>query len=221
MWTFTEYAPATNAWGVRAGQFKAPPPAHPSLASTPPCGTSTTVTINGTSTNHSEFFEPGLSYRNHLAVSVSGPSTVAVSNVLFVSPLQVTATFNLSGAVTGSYKVYVTNPDGQKDSTSFTLSTSCPVSAALVTAKNITEESTGINSKSIIYPNPSHDVINVNNKKGGKITILLMDDNSHILQKFSSSSTTLKINVSNLASGSYIIKIFSGNKAEVQKFIKN
>ncbi len=28
MWTFTEYVPTTNAWGVRAAQFLAPPPAY-------------------------------------------------------------------------------------------------------------------------------------------------------------------------------------------------
>src|SRR5438045_4373593 len=59
MWTFSEYACTTNAWGVRAAQFKAPPPATPALASIPACGATTTITINGTSTNNSEFFDPG------------------------------------------------------------------------------------------------------------------------------------------------------------------
>lgn len=219
MWTFTEYAPTTNAWGVRAGQFKAPPPAHPSLASTPPCGTSS-VTIYGTSTNHSEFFEPGISYSKHLAVNVSGPSVITVSNVVFVSPTQITATFNLSGAVAGSYKVYVTNPDGQKDSTTFTLGSNCSGAVQYV-MNNSLIRSIDIDAKTIIYPNPAHDAVNLINKNSGKSIIQLMDQNSRILQELHSSSTNLKLNISNLTSGEYIIKIITGNKVEVQRFIKD
>ncbi len=220
MWTFTEYAPTTDAWGVRAGQFKAPPPAKPSLATTPVCGTST-VTINGTSTNHSEFFEPGTSYSKHLMVNVSGPSTVSVSNILFVSPTQITATFNLSGASAGTYKVYVTNPDGQKDSTTFTLASSCSVALRIANNTNNTTIIRSIDTKNIIYPNPAHDLINVINKNSGKSVIQLMDHNSRLLREVHSSSTNLKLNVSNLSSGMYIIKIITGNKVEVQKFIKD
>ena len=218
MWTFTEYAPITNAWGVRAGQFKAPPPAKPSLASTPACGTST-VTVNGTSTNHSEFFEPGSSYTKHLTVSVSGPSNVTVTNVTFVSPIQITATFNLTGAVIGTYKVYVTNPDGQKDSTTFNLINSCSTVARFV--NNNVKNKTGIDTKNIIYPNPAHDEVNLINRNSGQSTIQLMDHNGRLLQVVRSSSTNLKLNVSNLSSGMYFIKIITGNKVELQKFIKN
>lgn len=218
MWTFTEYAPITNAWGVRAGQFKAPPPAQPSLASTPACGTSTVI-INGTSTNHSEFFEPGISYTKHLTVNVSGPSIVTVSNVVFVSPTQITATFNLSGAMVGAYTIYVTNPDGQIASTTFNLSSSCSAVARFV--NNNVKNKTGIDTKNIIYPNPAHDEINLINKNSGQSIIQLMDHNGRLLQVVRSSSTNLKLNVSNLSSGMYFIKIITGNKVELQKFIKN
>ncbi|HEY8687848.1 MAG TPA: fibronectin type III domain-containing protein [Chitinophagaceae bacterium] len=129
MWTFSEYACYTNAWGVRAAQFKAPPPATPVLASTPACGTTTTITINGTSTNNSEFFDPGDDLAaggpgfNRLKVDVSGPSTaVTVSNVVFVNPTQITASFNVpADAASGTYTVTVTNPDGQTSTTTFDL----------------------------------------------------------------------------------------------------
>ncbi|MBA2248804.1 MAG: fibronectin type III domain-containing protein [Chitinophagaceae bacterium] len=126
MWTFTEYAPTTNAWGVRAGQFKAPLPATPALAAIPACGATTNVTINGTSTLNSEFFDPGADAGgpgfNHLTVTVSGPSAVTVSNVVFVNPLQLTANFTVpAGAASGTYTVTVTNPDGQTSSTTFDL----------------------------------------------------------------------------------------------------
>ena len=217
MWTFTEYAPTTDAWGVRAGQFKAPPPAHPALVSTPACGTST-VTINGTSTNHSEFFEPGSSYTKHLTVSVSGPSNVTVTNAVFVSITQITATFNLMGAVAGTYKVYVTNPDGQKDSTTFMLGTACTGTAQFENNNAISH--TDMETKTGIYPNPAHDVVNIIHKNSGKSVIQLIDHNSRILQEIHSSSTNLKLNVSALSSGIYIVKIITGNKVEIQKFIK-
>ena len=124
MWTFSEYAPTTNAWGVRAGQFKAPAPAKPSLASLPTCG-SPTITINGNSVNNSEFFDPGTGYASRLKVSVSGPSTITVSNVTFISPTQLTATFSAPSLNTGTYTVTVTNPDGQTSSSTFNISAAC------------------------------------------------------------------------------------------------
>jgi hypothetical protein len=126
MWTFSEYVPTNNAWGVRAAQFKAPPPATPALANIPACGTTTTVTINGTSANSSEFFDPGSDAGgpgfNHLNVSVTGPSAITISNIVFVNPTQVTASFNVpSNATSGTYTVTVTNPDGQAATISFNL----------------------------------------------------------------------------------------------------
>jgi hypothetical protein len=129
MWTFSEYVPTTNAWGVSAAQFKAPPPATPVLASTPACGTTTAITINGTSTSNSEFFDPGADAGgpgfNRLKVGVTGPSTISVTNVTFVNPTQITASFNVpANATPGTYTVTVTNPDGQTSATTFNLNCS-------------------------------------------------------------------------------------------------
>jgi len=131
MWTFSEYVPTTNAWGVRAAQFKAPAPATPTLATVPVCGATTTVTINGTSANNSEFFDPGTDAGgpgfNRLRVAVSGTSAIAVSNVVFVSPTQIKADFNVpANATSGTYTVTITNPDGQTSTTTFNLSCTAP-----------------------------------------------------------------------------------------------
>lgn len=124
MWTFSEYVPVTDAWGVRAAQFMAPPPPTPVLSATPTCGTTTGITITATSTNNSEFFDPGPGY-NRLNVSVSGPSPVTVNNIFFVNSTKVTADFAVpSNATSGSYTVIVTNPDGQTSTTTFNLSCS-------------------------------------------------------------------------------------------------
>ena len=145
MWTFSEYAPTTNSWGVRAAQFKAPAPATPVLASTPACGTTTNITINGTSTNNSEFFDPGADAGgpgfNHLNVAVSGPATIGVTNIVFVNPTQITANFNVpANATSGTYTVTITNPDGQTSSTTFNLSCAPPLCGdpTGLTSSNIT-----------------------------------------------------------------------------------
>jgi hypothetical protein len=147
MWTFSEYVPTTNAWGVRAAQFKAPPPAAPVLASVPVCGTTTTVTINGTSTNNSEFFDPGPGF-NRLAVSVSGGSAIVVSNINFVNPTQIKADFSVpSNATPGAYTVTVTNPDGQTSNTTFNLGCSAPACGdpTNLTSSNITNTGAVVN----------------------------------------------------------------------------
>ena len=131
MWTFSEYVPTTNAWGVRAAQFKAPPPATPVLSAIPACGSTTAITINGTSVNNSEFFDPGADAGGpgftRLKVDVSGPGAITISNVVFVNPTQVTASFTVPGnAVSGTYTVTVTNPDGQTATTTFNLNCAPP-----------------------------------------------------------------------------------------------
>ena len=135
-----------------------------------------------------------------------------------MSITQITATFNLSGALAGTYKVYVTNPDGQKDSTSFMLASSCSVALRSANNNAITKENIDINA--FTYPNPARSIVNVTNKNSGKSTIQLMDRNSRILQEVHTSSTNTKLNVSNLSSGLYIIKIITDNKVQVHKFIK-
>ncbi len=127
MWTFSEYVPVNNAWGVRAAQFLAPPPPTPSLSAVPACGAITNIAITGTSTNNSEFFDPGPGYANHLNVSVSGSGPgISVTNISFVNPTKVTADFTVPSNASGTYTVMVANPDGQTSSTTFNTSCSGP-----------------------------------------------------------------------------------------------
>lgn len=119
MWTFQEYADATNSWGVRAIQLKAPPPATPAVSTPATVASgqaSVNVTINGTSMSGSEFFDPGPDtggpgFLNHIAASISGG--VTVNTVTFVSPTQVTLNISTVGATAGAKDVTITNPDGQ------------------------------------------------------------------------------------------------------------
>ena len=159
MWTFSQYVPTSNAWGIRAGQFKAPAPAAPALAAIPPCGIST-ATINGTSINNSEFFDPGTGYSKRLRVLVKGHSPIGVSNVTFVSPTRITATFNRTGAGTGADTLVVINPDGQLSLTTFNLSSGCPVVLAKALSTDIDKNKEFKNALNKVYPNPTASVLN-------------------------------------------------------------
>ena len=214
MWTFGEYAPTTNAWGVRAGQFKAPPPATPSLASAPTCGIST-VTINGTSVNNSEFFDPGTGYTSRLQVTVSGLSPIAVSNVTFVNPTQITATLNTAGAAAGTYTITVINPDGQSSSTTFNLTATCPAATLPVaTSSKAASENVELkNSLLKVYPNPTNALVNfeIESKVTQKVTVELFDmSGKKVLSKnmqIDKGITPRQLTISNLTSGAYFLKV--------------
>jgi len=118
-WTFQEYCDRTNSWGVQAIQLKAPVPAAPSSAS--PASVcqglaSVDVTVTGTSSAGTEFFDPGPDtggpgYLRHLAGSVAGG--VTVRSVTFTDPTHVTLHLSTAGASPGAQDITITNPDGQ------------------------------------------------------------------------------------------------------------
>jgi hypothetical protein len=118
-WTFQEYAFGNLDWGVRVIQLKAPPPATPSFASPTPIDpgeASQTVTITGTSTNGSGFFDPGddpggPGWEKHIGAILSGG--VTVNDITYVDPTHVVLDLNTVGAPDGSKDVTITNPDGQ------------------------------------------------------------------------------------------------------------
>ena len=118
-WTFQEYANATNSWGVQVIKLRAPPPAKPSSASpanVPQGRSSVSVTITGTSSNGSGFFDPGPDtggpgFSRHIAAAVSGG--VTVNSAAYTNPTHVTLNLNTTAASTGGKNVTITNPDGQ------------------------------------------------------------------------------------------------------------
>jgi hypothetical protein len=121
-WTFQEYVNSQNSWGVRVIQLKAPPPATPAAASPNtilPGQASVPVTITGTSTDGSGFFDttdPGPPYPafDHISASVSGG--VIVNSVTYTDPTHVTLDLDTTAATTGAQTVTITNPDGQSTS---------------------------------------------------------------------------------------------------------
>jgi hypothetical protein len=139
MWTFQEYCNATNSWGVRVVQLKAPPPVTPTTA-TPnaiaPNQTSVNVVITGAVVNGSGYFDPGTGFPNHISASL--PGGIIVNSTTFNSPTQVTLNLNTTGVPDGSYTVSITNPDGQSATSStgiLTIDHNLPVELSSFTAK--------------------------------------------------------------------------------------
>ncbi|HEX3562642.1 MAG TPA: Ig-like domain repeat protein [Solirubrobacterales bacterium] len=131
-WTFQEYANATDSWGVRVIQLKAPPPATPSVAtpSTVDSGScSEQVDVTGTSSGGSGFFDPGPGFSNHITASVTGG--VVVRGVTYTDPTHLTLNLDTTGASSGAQDVTVTNPDGQSDTATGLVTVGSPVSGPI------------------------------------------------------------------------------------------
>ena len=116
LWTFQEYADATDSWSVRAVRLQAPPPA--TFAGAAPSSVnkrgSVMVTVTGTSMSSSGFFDPGPGFDSRIHASVSGG--VLVTSVTFVNPTTVVLDLNTFGASSGVKNVTIINPDGQSTS---------------------------------------------------------------------------------------------------------
>jgi hypothetical protein len=114
MWTVQEFCDGTNTWGTQVAKLLAPPPATP-VSSSPPSvasgQSSVSVTITGTSTAGSAFFDPGAGFTNRITASATGG--VTVNSVTFVDATHVTLNLNTIGATGGAKDVTITNPDGQ------------------------------------------------------------------------------------------------------------
>lgn len=114
-WTFQEYCDATNSWGVRVIQLKAPPPATPdsALPASVTQGTTTDVTVTGLPTDGAGFFDPDASFPNHISATVDG-GEVTVNDVTVNSPTELTLNLTVDpGAAPGARTITVVNPDGQ------------------------------------------------------------------------------------------------------------
>jgi hypothetical protein len=127
-WTIQEYVDNANGsgpnptdgfhagWGVEVGKISAPPPATPASTSPAIVGTgnsSVSVTLTGTSSNGSGFWDPG---SGSCRIQASVASGVVVNAVTFTNKTHLTLDLDTTGASTGTHTITITNPDGQQSS---------------------------------------------------------------------------------------------------------
>ncbi len=134
VWTIQEYNEATNKYAVRVAKLLAPPPATPTCSATPvgfPSGTGN-VTITGTSTGGSGFYDPGSDLPSpalpftHIGASVTNAT---VNSVTYNSPTQLT--LNITASTLGLQDVTIVNPDGQSTIASGCINVTLPLAAKL------------------------------------------------------------------------------------------
>jgi hypothetical protein len=129
LWTVQEYCNALNSWGVRVIQLNAPPPALPTNCIPPalPVGQSNvTVTVSGAAINGAGFYDPDISFSNHLSVTIGG-SGVTVRAVSFLDATHLTLLLDVAAdAASGAHSITVINPDGQSASSAVGLLTLVP-----------------------------------------------------------------------------------------------
>jgi hypothetical protein len=128
MWTVQQFVDATNSYGCRIVQLKAPPPATPSTLPDILVGqSSVSVTLTGTSSSGSGFYDPGPNLASparpfsHLTATITvgaaSGTPPTVTSATYVNPTTVNLVLNSSAATAnvGSqmYRITITNPDGQ------------------------------------------------------------------------------------------------------------
>jgi hypothetical protein len=134
VWTIQQYGAAADAWGVRVGKVLAPPPATPATASPPsvaPGLPSVNVTVTGTRTLGSGFFDPGPGFACRLQASMT--RGITVNSVTYNSPTLLTLNISTVGAANGWHGLTLTNPDGQAVTVSSFVTTAQPFTDSVLT----------------------------------------------------------------------------------------
>jgi hypothetical protein len=166
-WTFQQFADAANSYGIRAAKILAPPPATPvaAAAAVAPGLPSVIVTITGTSSSGSAFFDPGTGFLNHISASVSGG--VTVNSVTYITPTTVSLNLSTVGAALGAKTVTITNPDGQSATGTGILTVG---SAPVVTVDRTALAFAATRSGSVLTAQTASQTVRLTRGAGGAIT---------------------------------------------------
>jgi uncharacterized repeat protein (TIGR01451 family) len=134
MWTVQEFCNATNSYGVQVVKLLAPPPAAPlscSPSSAPRGADNVSITLTGSSSSGSGFFDPGAGFPKRLSAAINGGG-VTVNGVTYTDPTHCTVNLSVASSATpGLRTITVTNPDGQAATSAsgiFTISPSANLS---------------------------------------------------------------------------------------------
>ena len=148
-------------------------------------------------------------------VSISQPTVLSATDVPTWNSIDLTVTGGTpaytylwsNGAVTqdienlapGSYTVTITDVNG------------CTTTLTEVITNIVNADSKSIT----VYPNPTNSVINISNAENSQITVYNILGESVV--SISNNKSIAKIDISNLAEGTYVVKIVSNNNATTKK----
>ncbi len=234
IWTFQEYADVDDSYGVRVVQFKAPPPATPASVGTLSNKTDNTVTLTGTSVDHSGFFDPGKDAGGpgYNRLSVRSTGNIIVSNIKFISPTKISFTLNTKNKPAGQYLLIITNPDGQLVVTDFTLTAN---TSALIAENNSAAQralhvkiAQAYIIKSQVFPNPTtkNVTLQIDAAKEHIAKIVLVNaDGTQVFQRnytFSKGSNQAVLPTEKFTRGTYIAAVYNSDNVLIatQKIVK-
>lgn len=227
IWTFQEYADIDDSYGIRAVQFKAPPPA------TPPTfagsfSTDTTIILQGTSVDNSGFFDPGEDKGGpgYNRLSVKSTGDIIVSNTTFISPTEISFKLNIKNKPSGQYSLIITNPDGQFVMTQYIISGNGSDSLAAKAASNISAKSYITGSSAFPNPTTNNVTLQINAAKEHTAKIILIDVNGKQLfernYSFSKGSNQAVLPTKKFNKGTYIAVVYNSENIIIatQKIVK-
>jgi len=129
------------------------------------------VTITGTSSSGSEFYDPGANLSapalpfNHITASVSGG--VTVNSVTYTDPTHVTLNLNTTAAPNGAKNITITNPDGQSTTANGVLFVGAPPPSPILISEFRFRGAAGGNDEFIELYNNTNAPITVADTNGG------------------------------------------------------
>lgn len=234
IWTFQEYANVDDSYGLRAVQFKAPPPANPIAPGTLSNKTDTTITIKGESEDDSGFFDPGKDAGGpgYNRLSVKSTGNIIVSNIKFLSPTEISFRLNTKNKASGNYLLIITNPDGQIVVTAYKVAAG---SSALVAGNKLSErraldDKVGRHEviKFGVHPNPTsgNAILEIDAPKENKAEVVLftMEAKEVFRKSYSLAKGTNEVILptEGFIKGTYIAVVYNSDKVLVatQKVIK-
>jgi hypothetical protein len=71
-----------------------------------------------------------------------------------------------------------------------------------------------------VYPNPATDRLTIQTGSTDKITVEISDLNGQIVSKYELAGSNNTIEVANLSTGSYLVRVLNNGNSSVKKFIK-
>ena len=232
IWTFQEYADVDDSYGVRAVQFKAPPPATPAAIGTLSNKADTTIILTGESIDNSGFFDPGKDTGGpgYNRLSVKSTGNIIVSNIKFTGPTQISFTLNSKDQPEGKYILIITNPDGQLVVTEYTIAADNTITSTNASPQRTMRDEIARTyiTGSEAYPNPTTDnvTLRINAAKEHIARIVLIDANGKQLFarnfNFIKGSNEAALPTQKFIKGTYIALVYNQENVLIatQKIVK-
>lgn len=119
-----------------------------------------------------------------------------------------------AGKCDGYYKLHLLNPE------EYNFSSNEDIIYNIRTKESVGVEELG-SFDVTIYPNPAKDNVTIVSKQNPITAVLLFDICGNLLEAIPANDNTVKVNISQLAAGTYLLRIYDKSGMSVRKLMKN